>query len=134
MRLFKAELMIAIGLLGIAVHGETGSAALGDGAHYAAVGMAASTDRSAYFAPSMRFDADAGSVEVAFGIEAGARISLHAFDTQGKLLAVLLEADQASGYHHFSLFSNRLQGHRGKVVFQLRSGNAVLAESRTRPI
>lgn len=134
MRLFIAKLVIALGLFGMAVQGETGSTTFGDGALYAGVSMSSASDGSAYFSPSMRFDPDAGSLEVAFGIEEGAWISVHAFDTQGKLLAVLLDANQASGYHHFSLFSNSLQGHRGKVVFQLRSGPTLLAESRTRSI
>lgn len=87
-------------------------------------------DHGAYFAPALRFDAGSGSVEVTFGIEEAARISLRAFDTRGKVLAVLLDGRREAGFHHLSFFSNRLQGYRGRVVFQLRAGNAVLAEIR----
>ena len=86
--------------------------------------------QDAYFAPFIRFDPDAGNLDVTFGIERGARISLQAFDGQGKLLAVLLDADEGAGFHQLSLFSNRLQGHRGHVVFQLRADNSMLADTR----
>ena len=91
---------------------------------------ASGSDQGAYFAPFMRFDSDAGNLEVTFGLDQAARISLHAYDTQGKLLAILLDVNEGSGFHHLSFFSNRLQGHQGHVVFQLRAGNAMLAETR----
>jgi hypothetical protein len=90
-------------------------------------------EHGAYFAPAMRFSAESGSLEVTFGIEEGARVSLQAFDAQGKLLAVLLDEPREAGYHHLSLFSNRLQGIKGHVVFQLRAGPAMLGEMRARP-
>lgn len=97
----------------------------------AAVGFAAAAPGTgAYFAPTLRYDGNQGSVEVTFGIEEGARVSLVAFDAQGKQLAVLLDADQRAGWHHLSLFSNRLQTGDGRVLFQLRAGGAVLAEAR----
>jgi hypothetical protein len=117
--------MCATGLA-LANNGQT-SQAPAEGANHAAA-----SDHGAYFAPSMRFDAAAGNLEVTFGIEEGARISLQAFDTRGKLLATLLDGDQGSGFHHLSLFSNRLQGYQGHVIFQLRSGASVLAETRSR--
>ncbi|MDB5104039.1 MAG: hypothetical protein JWP91_1728 [Fibrobacteres bacterium] len=88
-------------------------------------------DNGAYFAPAMRFDAEAGGLDVSFGLEERARLTLYAYDTRGKLLATLLDEFQAAGYHHLSLFSNRLQGMQGHVIFQLRSGSAVLAEMRS---
>jgi hypothetical protein len=94
---------------------------------------ATSAGSGAYFAPAMRFDANAGSLEVTFGIEEGARVSLLAYDSQGKVLATLFDAEQASGYHHLSLFCNRLQGYQGHVIFQLRAGQDVLGEMRARP-
>ncbi|MEO7426068.1 MAG: hypothetical protein ABI036_12845 [Fibrobacteria bacterium] len=94
----------------------------------------APADHGVYFAPAMRFDADAGSLEVTFGIEEAARLSLYAFDSQGKLLAVLLDGNQMAGFHHLSLFSNRLQGYAGRAVFQLRAGQSVLAETRPRAL
>ena len=59
--------------------------------------------QGAYFAPFIRFDSDAGNLDVTFGIDQAARISLQAFDTQGKLLANLLDADEGSGFHQLSL-------------------------------
>lgn len=96
----------------------------------AAAPGAPDSDQGAYFAPFMRFDPDAGNLDITFGIDQAARISLQAFDTQGKLLAILLDADEGSGFHQLSLFSNRLQGYKGHVVFQLRAGGAMLAETR----
>lgn len=91
---------------------------------------ASGSDQGAYFAPFMRFDPDAGNLDVTFGIDQAARVSLQAFDTQGKLLAILLDVNEGSGFHQLSLFSNRLQGYKGHVVFQLRAGNSMLAETR----
>lgn len=95
-----------------------------------AAAAASGSDQGAYFAPFMRFDPDAGNLDVTFGIDQAARISLQAFDTQGKLLAILLDVNEGSGFHQLSLFSNRLQGYKGHVVFQLRAGGAMLAETR----
>jgi hypothetical protein len=95
--------------------------------------LAAASGHRVYFAPSMRFDAQAGSLEVNFGIEETERVTLHAFDTQGKLLAVLLDGKLEAGFHNLSLFSNGLQGHQGHVIFKLRAGHSVLAETRARP-
>ncbi len=86
----------------------------------------------AWFAPTLKMQG--GSVEVTFGMDEGARVSLVAFDAQGRALATLLDAPQPSGYHHLSMFSNRLQGQDGRVYFQLRAGNAVLAELRPRAL
>lgn len=97
----------------------------------ATLAAASNTLNSAWFAPSLQFEPSQGSLEVTFGMDDAGKVSLLAFDTRGKLLATLLDGNQGSGYHHLSLFSNRLQGHSGKVVFQLRSGNTVLAESRS---
>ncbi len=95
--------------------------------------FAAASGHRVYFAPSMRFDAQAGSLEVNFGIEEAERVTLHAYNTQGKLLAVLLDGKLEAGFHNLSLFSNGLQGHQGLVLFKLRAGQAMLAETRARP-
>jgi hypothetical protein len=96
----------------------------------AAAPSASGSDQGAYFAPFIRFDPEAGNLDVTFGIDRAARISLQAFDTQGKLLAVLLDVNEGSGFHQLSLFSNRLQGYKGQVVFQLRADNSMLADTR----
>lgn len=97
----------------------------------AALASASTSENSAWFAPTLNFEPAQGSLEVTFGMDEAAKVSLLAYDTQGKLLATLIDGNQGSGFHHISLFSNRLQGHSGKVVFELRSGNTVLAASRS---
>jgi hypothetical protein len=133
---FKSWMLILLGTVVAAGADEVpGLLAMNVGTNPAAAAgpMAAPADHGAYFAPSMRFDAGAGSLEVTFGIEEGARVSLLAFDTQGKLLTTLLDGNQGSGFHHLSLFSNRLQGYQGRVIFRLQAGQAVLAETHSRP-
>ena len=129
----KSWILIMLGAAAMASAGGPGLS--GEAADLNLTQNAAPTpaDHGAYFAPAMRFDADGGSLEVTFGIDEAARLTLHAFDSQGKLLAVLLDGNQAPGFHHLSLFSNRLQGYKGHVVFQLRNGHSVLGESRARP-
>jgi hypothetical protein len=121
------------GLSTVAFAGN-GQAAPGESASHAAAPASSSTpsapDQGAYFAPFMRFDAAAGNLDVTFGIDQGARITLQAYNTQGKLLAILMDRNQGAGFHHLSLFSNLLQGYKGHVVFQLRAGQSVLAETR----
>ncbi|HKP97327.1 MAG TPA: hypothetical protein VJ385_16385 [Fibrobacteria bacterium] len=136
---FRIRILLAIAALTATVGtaaAETGAepASPGEAAGYAFASASAAPEHAAYFAPTLRFDADAGSLEVTFGIEEGARVSLHAFDAQGKLLAVMLDAKRDAGFHHLSLFSNRLQGYQGRVVFQLRAGRSVLAETRMRSL
>jgi hypothetical protein len=124
--------------LSIAAIADNSQPAAGETLAFASVQASSSTpsasapvsDQGAYFAPFMRFDADAGNLDVTFGIDQAARITLHAYDTQGKLLAILLDGNQVAGFHHLSLFSNHLQGYQGRVMFQLRAGQSVLAESR----
>jgi hypothetical protein len=122
--LFAAGMALANGVL------PTPSALPALEAAAAAPSAASGSDQGAYFAPFMRFDPDAGNLDVTFGLDQAARISLQAFDTQGKLLAILLDVNEGSGFHQLSLFSNRLQGYKGHVVFQLRAGSAMLAETR----
>jgi hypothetical protein len=130
--LFAAGMALASG--GISDSGisnpASGDAGPANAEAASASSAASASDQGAYFAPFMRFDSGAGNLDVTFGIDQAARISLHAFDTQGKLLAILLDANEGSGFHHLSLFSNRLQGYQGHVIFQLRAGSAMLAETR----
>lgn len=111
--------------IGLAILGILGVAA-------AAGNDVARLDEGAWFAPTLRWQG--GSVEVTFGMDEAARVSLLAFDAQGRALATLMDAPQPAGYHQLSLFSNRLQGLEGRAYFQLRAGNAVLAEMRPRGI
>ena len=88
------------------------------------------SDHGAWFSPTLR--CEGSSVEVTFGIDEAAQVSLLAFDAQGRALATLLDKPQAAGYHHLSVFSNSLQGMDGRAYFQLRAGGRVLAEMRPR--
>jgi hypothetical protein len=79
------------------------------------------------------FDAATGSFGVAFSLESPAHATLQAFDSQGRLLATLLDADQAAGDHALSLFSNRLGSMHGAVAFKLTWGAASLTRSLVLP-
>lgn len=79
------------------------------------------------------FDAATGSFAVAFSLPAASRVSLQAFDSQGRLLATLLDAEQAAGEHALSLFSNRLGSMHGAVAFKLTWGGASLTRSLILP-
>jgi hypothetical protein len=133
--LLRSSLVVLVTVCGLstAAFAGNGQAAPGESASHAAAPASASSpsaDQGAYFAPFMRFDAAAGNLDVTFGIDQGARIILQAYNTQGKLLAILMDRNQGAGFHHLSLFSNHLQGYKGHVVFQLRAGQSVLAETR----
>lgn len=88
---------------------------------------AGTSDQGIYFDPTFQSNGK-GSVEVTFGIEEAAKVSIVAFDAQGKELATVFEGAQPSGFHHLSLFSNSLQTRPARVYFQLRAGGSVLGE------
>jgi hypothetical protein len=79
------------------------------------------------------FDAATGSLAVAFSLASPAHVSLQAFDSQGRLLATLLDADRAAGDHALSLFSNRLRDMHGAVAFKLTWGGSSLTRSLILP-
>lgn len=110
--------------LGLAVLCAVGTALAG--------GDRSGTEHEAWFSPTLRWEG--GSLDVTFGMDEAAQVSLLAFDAQGRALATLVEGPQPAGYHHLSLFSNRLQSLDGRAYFQLRAGNRVLAELRPRSI
>jgi hypothetical protein len=95
-----------------------------------AAGGNSGTDHGAWFAPTLRWEG--GSVEVAFGMDEAARVSLVAYDAQGRALATLVDRPQPAGYHRMSVFSNDLQCREGRIFFRLRAGDDVLAELRPR--
>ena len=84
-------------------------------------------------AGKLEFESATGGMAIAFALAEPARVTLQAFDAQGRLLAVLLNADQAAGEHSLSLFSNRLQAMHGSVVFKLAWGGASLTRSFVLP-
>lgn len=78
---------------------------------------------------SAHLDFQSGRVEIAFDLEKAGRISLQAFDAQGRLAATLLEGHRSRGSHRHSVFSNRLQS--GSVyIFKLSLGNRVVVFRR----
>jgi hypothetical protein len=88
---------------------------------------------SAAAAGKLDFDAFTGNMALRFSLVAPAHVALRAFNTQGRLLATLLDADQSAGEHALSLFSNRLQEMHGPVAFTLTWGGASLARSLVLP-
>jgi len=80
-------------------------------------------------AGKLEFESGTGGMAIGFFLAEPARVTLQAFDAQGRLLAVLLDGDHAAGDHSFSLFSNRLQAMHGSVVFKLAWGGASLTRS-----
>jgi hypothetical protein len=63
------------------------------------------------------------NVDVSFGILEGQPVLLQAFDTQGRLLATLVEGNFAAGEHNLSLFSNRIDASVNALIFKLKVGN-----------
>jgi hypothetical protein len=77
------------------------------------------------------FNPDARSLDVFFQLAEVDDVALQAFDAQGHLLATLLEGRQGAGAHKLSVFSNRLNSFSGALVFKLKVGDKVSAQSRT---
>lgn len=73
----------------------------------------------------VRLDAATRSIEAVFELERAERVTLKAFDSQGRLLAVLLDGEQAAGPHALSVYSSALDVNR-KMVLRLQAGDAVL--------
>lgn len=74
---------------------------------------------------AMDFDPATRNVEVTFGLSGPQDVQLQAFDTQGRLVATLLQGSYASGSHTLSVFSNRLAQGSGSLVFKLQVGSQV---------
>jgi hypothetical protein len=64
------------------------------------------------------------NVNASFTLSESGPVLLQAFDTQGRLLATLVEGDYAAGSHNLSLFSNRLET-SGALLFKLQAGARV---------
>ena len=77
----------------------------------------------AFHGAEMRFDR--GNLEVTFTSAAGDNALLQAFDTQGRLVATLLDGAQLAGKQRLTIFSNRLQHASSPLIFQLKVGNQV---------
>ena len=73
----------------------------------------------------MDFDPATRNVDVSFGLSRAQDVLLQAFDTQGRLVATLIQGNYAAGEHALSVFSNRLATGGGSLVFKLQVGEQV---------
>ena len=73
----------------------------------------------------VRLDAAKRSIEAVFELAHTERVTLKAFDPQGRLLAVLLDGEQAAGPHALSVYTSDLDVSR-KMVLRLQAGDVVL--------
>jgi len=89
--------------------------------------------RQAGSAGKLEFETATGGMSIGFFLAEPARVTLQAFDAQGRLLAVLMDGDHAAGDHALSLFSNRLQSLHGSIAFKLAWGGASLTRSFVLP-
>lgn len=73
----------------------------------------------------VRLNAATRSVEVVFELARAERVTLKAFDSQGKLMAVLLDGEKMAGRHALSVYSNALDVSK-KMVLRLQAGDVVM--------
>jgi hypothetical protein len=78
---------------------------------------------------TLDFDPGHHSVDASFSLSKNGPVLLQAFDSQGRLLATLVQKDFAPGSHTLSLFSNRLETQGGALVFKLKIGDQVLSHT-----
>jgi hypothetical protein len=81
---------------------------------------------------SIDFRPEAHNVDASFGVSETQQVVLQAFDTQGRMLATLVDGSFAAGSHKLSLFSERLDASSGSLVFKLKIGNQVQSLTWTR--
>lgn len=83
---------------------------------------------SALEGASLAFRPESRSVEVAFSLATPERVTLEAFDAQGKRLAVLLDDHMAVGRHTLSVFSHALDV-TIPMILRLQAGGKVLQQA-----
>lgn len=83
---------------------------------------------SAFDGASLAFRPGTRNVEAAFSLAAPERVTLEAFDTQGKRLAVLLDERKAEGRHVLSVFSHALNA-GAPFMLRLQAGDRVLQQA-----
>ena len=74
---------------------------------------------------SIGFNPETRTVNVSFALTESRNVSLEAFDSQGRLVATLLNGKQASGAHKLSLSSKNLDGATGTLMFKLKAGDQI---------
>lgn len=75
--------------------------------------------------PRIGFNAASRSVDLSFRMEKAGKVILEAFDTQGRLLATLLDTEKGEGAHALSVFSHRLPA-SGAAVLRLQAGHQAI--------
>jgi hypothetical protein len=78
---------------------------------------------------ALNFRSDSRNVEVSFINSQSQPFLLQAFDTQGRLVANLIDGNYAAGSHQLSVFSNRLEMNAKALVFKLKVGNQVKTQT-----
>lgn len=74
---------------------------------------------------TVRLDAAARSIQAVFELARAERVTLKAFDSQGRLLATLFDGEQAAGPHALSVYSSALDVSRN-LVLRLQAGDVVM--------
>lgn len=105
--------------------GNGGPWYLVSGAVTIAPSTSAINDPQAASALTMDFNPSTRNVEVSFSLSRRESVLLQAFDTQGRLVATLIDGDYAAGPHALSVFSNGLAANGGSLVFKLKAGDQV---------
>lgn len=82
----------------------------------------------AYEGASLTYGSKSGSVIAAFSLTRPERVTLEAFDAEGKRIAVLIDERKAEGRHVLSIFSQALNVGT-PFMLQLQAGNRVLQQS-----
>jgi hypothetical protein len=75
---------------------------------------------------SLEFDPASRGITAAFTLAAAGRVTLEAFDSQGRLLAALIDGEKPAGTYALPLSPDRLRAVRGATAFRLACGDAVL--------
>lgn len=112
-----------------------GANVLGDGSkgHYILVSPAFTISGTSALRPvtagtnpfSVDFRPESRNVDVSFGLTEGKEVLLQAFDSQGRLLATLVQGAFAAGSHKLSLAAKGLDASGGSLVFKMKIGNQV---------
>ena len=79
-------------------------------------------------AGSLAYDARTRNLEVSLDLASRELVNLDAFDSRGKLLAILLDGFQDAGERKLSVFSSRLDDSQA-MVFRLRVGARIRTEA-----
>lgn len=91
-------------------------------------GSAAVRPEEARVGAEMRVDARSGNVKVTLALDRAERVTVKAYDAEGKLAAVLMDREVAAGTGEFSLPAKALDLSR-PLVFELAAGGRTVTRS-----